>query len=220
MCEPVTLGMLLTGAGSAASAVNRQQALRRQDRAAAAGLRRQATLQREAMAETDRHRQQLAASDGQAERDAMMDAFLQALAAADEGGGVRRPVAADPRFVADVVTRGALTEALSDARADRAATLTGAAVQRQTEARSRAQLADALAELGRQSQAADALTRLRVSERQPNPWVDALAQIAGGVGGTLGTRGRPPRSPDLRRRYRAGTLIDPPTTPYGPGRLG
>ena len=211
MCPPSALGLLLTGAGTAASAINRQQALRRQDRALAAGLRRQQQLQRQADQTLSEQTRAIAGSDGAAEREQALNEFLHALTRAQGESRLRRPAAASPRFAADVAGHDPGLREYGARQAGVQAVLAGALRQRENEARGQARAYDALTELARQSAAEDAITRLRVRERQPNPWIDALAGVATGAGSVLALRPPGlPRSNPLSRAYRRGTLIDPP----------
>lgn len=211
MCPPPTMGLLLTAAGTGVAAVNRQHALRRQDRALAAGLRRQGALQRQANETVRSEIDRLAAATGEPERQRMLDAFLAALQAQERRDSPGAQLPAHERFGRRQAARQDVLERRALDSAHRLATVAGASRQREADARNRAALGSALTELARQSGAADRIAQLQVAERQPNPWIDAFAQALTGAGGAMGLAAPgSQRPPSLRRRYRQGTLIDPP----------
>lgn len=225
MCDPVTLGLVLTAAGTGAQTVNNLVSLRRQDEAAARGIRRQSNIQREANDRLADQIDELAASDGSAERAESLAGFQNALRASQESTEGALPgdaslIAANPRF-AERVSQG--REQISGGAADsaaRLATITGASNQRLREGGEFARTATDLGGLRRQSQAEDFITQLQIAKRRPNEFVNALGSILQGAGSTIAMGGQLPgilkRGPNLGKLAEAGTIIDTPggTNPF------
>ena len=229
MCTGAEIGLLLTAAGAGTQAINNNQALRRQDRQVAEGIRRQGRLQRESNERVNEQIDELAASTGQAERAERLAGFRDALR--DVQGSTEGSLPGDAavgnasRRFAERVSQGANRVARNRAgQADRLSVIDAAADQRMNEGASRARAGADLSELSRRSRAEDFLTQLRVAQERPNEFVNLLGGLASGVGSamTLGATG--PNSlvnfkrfvpnfmrggPNLAKLAEAGTIVDP-----------
>jgi len=187
MCDPVTAGLVLSAASSGATAVNNNQALRRQDRQAAEGIRRQSRISQDANTRVNSQIDDVANATGAEQQEQSLDGFLNALRTSrDSTEGALSPVAgADPRFAERVSAGRADLVASGTERAGLLSRIDGPLRLRQTEGDNFRRTASDLGELRRQSNAEEFLTRLRVSEERPNEFVDALASVGKGVGSAL-----------------------------------
>ena len=107
MCDPVTAGLILTAASGGTEAINQHQALRRQDKQAAEGIRRQGRIQAGASKRVDEQIDDFATSTGESERADSLEGFLNAIRESKGATeGALDPIAtANPRF-AERVTGG------------------------------------------------------------------------------------------------------------------
>ena len=219
MCDPVTAGLILTAVGGGTKAINQGISLRRQDKAAAGGIREQAALQRGADVTVNEQIADIAASTGEQERGESLAGFLNTLRGSSELTGA----AADPlalggqRFAERVEGGEARTRRAGTARAGRLSTIDAAGRQRINEANRVALTATQLEEVQNQSRAADFITRLRVASKRPNPLIDALGSTLQGAGSVVALR--PPGGADLGKLFSQGTLIDNPVIPRVPGGI-
>jgi hypothetical protein len=187
MCTGAEAGLIMAAAGTATGAANQYAANRSQDKAAAAGIRRQAELQRQASGRAMQHVNEFGRSTPQAEEAQSLEGFMNALRAsqASTEGSLQPVGAANQRFAEDVTAgRGQIGQE-SGARAGRMAVLDAPMLQRLREGQQFNTAAGDIGELSRQSTAEDFLTRMRVASRQPNPWVGAAGNIMQGVGGAM-----------------------------------
>lgn len=207
MCDPVTIATIVSAASSTVGAVNNNQALRRQDRQAAEGIRRQSEISRKANARVDDQISDVADATGEEQQGEALDGFLNALRESRGAteGALDPVAAANPRFAervdagkTDLVERGG-------ARADLLSRIDGPLRLRQSEGDAFRRTAGDIGEFGRQSTAEDFLTRLRVSEERPNGFIDALAAI--GKGASTAIALKPPKSP-------VGTGGTPVSSPF------
>lgn len=226
MCTGAELALIATAASTATKAVNANQAMRRQDRELARGIREQSQLQREANQRIDEQVQDIAGSTGAEERAQSLAGFQDALRRSDEsatdaigGAGAALP-AANPRF-AERVSQGE-AEVRGDAlsRAGRLSRIDAPRFQRMNEGSRFGRTATDVNEIGRQSDAADFIARLRASEQQPNPWIDALADIVRGGASVYALSpgaGSVAPVPNAGKLARQGTIMDPvgTTVPRG-----
>ena len=209
MCDPVTAGLILTAVGGGTKAVNQQVSLRRQDKAAAAGIRAQGELQRGANEQLNERVADIASSTGEGERAEALEGFLNTLRENQDLTGAE----ADPlglgggRFAERVAGGEATTRKAGTERAGRLSVIDAAGRQRIGERGRVADTATALGEVQRQSQAADFITRLRIASKRPNPLIDALGSTLQGAGSvvSLGAGG----GPNLSKLFAKGTVVDP-----------
>lgn len=210
MCEPVTAGLLLSAVGGGTKFVNNQAALRRQDREAAEGIRRQSRIQGDANRRVGEQIQDIETSTGEAERGQSLEGFLNALREAEGSttGALPTIAGANRRFAENVESGKAGLATGGSERAGRLSRIDAPRFQRIGEAGRIGRTATDLGETGRQSRAEDFLTRLRVASERPNEFINALGSIASGAGSalTLGAGG----GPNLAKLFKGGTLIDAP----------
>ena len=212
MCDPVTIGLILTAVGGGTKAVNQQISLKRQDKATARGIREQGELQRTADKSVNEQIADIASSTGETERADALEGFLNTLRGSQELTGAE----VDPlglggqRFAERVEGGEARTRAAGTERAGRLSVVDAAGRQRVNEAGRVAATATGLDEIQRQSQARDFITRLRVASKRPNPLIDALGTIAQGAGSVvaLGAGG----GPNLSKLFAKGSIVDPAIT--------
>jgi hypothetical protein len=209
MCDPVTAGLILTTIGGGTKAINQQVSLRRQDKAAAAGIRQQGELQRGANEQLNERIADIASSTGEGERAQALEGFLNTLREnQDLTGAEADPLALGGRRFAERVAGGeAATRKAGTERAGRLSIVDAAGRQRVAERGRVADTATALSEVERQSKAADFITRLRIASKRPNPVIDALGTTLQGAGSvvSLGTGG----GANLSKLFAKGTLADP-----------
>ncbi len=216
MCDPVTAGIILSAVGGGSKAINQQISLRRQDRAAARGIREQGELQGLSNRQVNEQIADIAGSTGEAERGQALEGFLDTLrGSAAETGGAPDPLALGGQRFAERVEGGvAKTRRAGTERAGRLSTVDAARRQRVREGERVALTATELQELQNQSRAQDFITRLRVASKRPNPLVDALGTIAQGAGSviSLGAGGGAGSVKDLISGAPSGV---PPVSPFG-----
>ena len=202
MCDPLTTGLIISGIGTGAGAVNTNRTLRRQDRQAARGIEQQSAKQREA---NQRVRDQIASLEGdtgEADRAASLEDFRNALRAdktSTEAGLDNTLGIGGERFVQRA---GAGKEQLNTAgqsMAERLATISGTLRQRQREGSEFGRLGVDLTALSNDAAAADYLTRLRIANERNNPFIDAGAGLLQGYGEALSQRvPKTPKTPKTR----------------------
>ena len=131
MCDPVTIGLILTAVGGGTKAINQQIALRRQDKATARGIREQGELQRGADKSINEQIADIASSTGEAERGEALEGFLNTLRESQELTGAEvDPLALGGQRFAERVEGGeARTRAAGTERAGRLSGLHARAVE-------------------------------------------------------------------------------------------
>lgn len=187
MCDPATAALIITAVSSSASAVNKFNTLKKKDRQAAEGIRRQGVFATDANRSVNEQIEDIAGSTGESERATSLEGFLNAIRAAQGSteGALDPVLAANPRF-AERVTGGKESIAASGAeQAGRLSRIDAPRFQRQAESSRITRTAGDINELGRQSTVEDFLTKLRVAAERPNALVEALASIGKGVGAGL-----------------------------------
>ena len=212
MGDPATIGLILTAVGGGTKAINTGISLRRQDKAAARGIREQGELQRTADKSVNEQIADIASSTGETERAEALEGFLNTLRGSQELTGAE----VDPlglggqRFAERVEGGEARTRAAGTARAGRLSVVDAAGRQRVGEAGRVAATATGLDEIQRQSQARDFITQLRIASKRPNALINALGTTLQGAGSivSLGAGG----GANLNKLFAKGTLIDPAIT--------
>lgn len=195
MCDPVTTGIILTGVSGGASLINNQNTLKRQDRQAAAGIRKNAANQREANSRVNEQIDTLGANSGEAETSDALAAFQNALRSArpETEGSVQDVPGASQRFAERVGQGRASVAADGDAQAERLSIIDGILRQRINEGRGISRTGSDINAIGADISAEDFLTRLRVNSERNNPVVDLLAGIGKGVGSGIALKA--PKAP-------------------------
>lgn len=210
MCDPVTAGLILTGVGTGTQAINNQISLRRQDRANAAGIRKQSDIQRKSNARVNERIADIAGNTGEAERAKALEGYLNVLRDNEDlTGAAEDPLGLGGERYAERVASGVEgVRKRGTETASRTARIDAPIQQRRNETGRVAGTALDLGELGRQSAAQDFITRLHVASKRPNPWVDALGQVARGAGSVVALQ---PGAASLARLAKQGGLVDPIT---------
>ena len=181
MCDPLTISLILTAAGAGTQAVNNNIAMRRQDREAARGIRKQGELQREANNRVNQQIDELAASDGSTERADALAGFQNAIRETADSAHGSLPgdallLGANPRFAEKVSQGQTQIRQGADESADRLAIIDAAVAQRMNEGSRMGRTATDLSETKRRSAAEDFINQLRINERRPNEWVEPIRE--------------------------------------------
>ena len=178
MCDPVSLGLM--AASVIGKTINTRQTFRRKDREIARGIREKGKIGRESAARTEGEIQNLAKSDPEAERAESLTAFMDALAANKEET-IPGVSGANQRFAEDVTAARAGVAGDASTRADLLSRIDAPIEQRRGESVRRGRLASDTRMFADRGASAEFLAQLRASEQRNNPFVDAIASIAGGV---------------------------------------
>ncbi len=214
MCEPATAALIITAVSGGTEAINQNQALRRQDRAAAEGIRRQGRIQSGANTRLGEQIEDIRTSTGADERAESLEGFLNALRTSQESteGALDPVAAANPRFAERVSGGKEQLRTLGTGQADRLSRIDAPLFQRQAEAGRVGRTGVDLNEFARQSTAEDFLTRLRVASKRPNEFISALTGVGKGVGSVLSLGSG---AANLGKLFKAGTLVDSvPINPF------
>lgn len=182
------IALALAAAASGASYYNTQQPAKKQDREAAAGIRKQSARQREADASVDKAIDAQNMSSGADEKASVLDQYMQQVNAAKAGslGGLNQA--------------GNLSDAARTAEADASlgvgnfgtkiaglmAAMDAPQLQRQNEAVNRARTAVDLEGIGRNAEGDAFLNQMRLQGIRRNPYLDAFSSFAGGAAGSVG----------------------------------
>ena len=221
MCDPGTVGLIVTALSGTAEAVNVNRSIRRQDREAAEGIRRQGRLSSQAGTRVDERVEDIATSTGESERAEALEGFLNALRTSKESteGALDPVAAANPRFAERVAGGKERITSEGTARAGRLSRIDPAIFQRLNEANRIGRTASDLGELRQQSSAEDFLTQLRIAAERPNEFVSLLTSVGKGVGSVLALRPSVPKKDAFSQLFKSGSIVDAPTTfsPFTPG---
>lgn len=220
MCDPVTIGLILTAAGGGTKAVNANISARRQDRAAAEGIRQQGELQRGANEQLNERVAEIGANTGESERADALEGFLNTLRdSSDITGADSDPLALGGSRFAERVSGGeATTRNIGTERAGRLSVIDAAGRQRVNERSRVADTAGQLSEIQRQSKAKDFITRLRIASKRPNAFVDAFGTVLQGAGSVIALR--PPGGADLFSKAAIPAATSGPAPgPFGVGLI-
>lgn len=195
MCTGAEVAPLIAAAvGTGTSLYAQQDALRRQDRQAAAGIMRNAEIQNRAGARVNQEIQSVSASNPEAERKAANDDFITALQKANlsNGGPSLSGVGgASSRYAEDVGAARTAAGAESRTLAGNLARVDAPQYQRLREGQGAAATASDLGLLEREAGGNDFLTQLRVANQRVNPWVSGAGQGLSAFGTAYAGRMRP-----------------------------
>lgn len=192
MGTEVLVAAALSAAAAGASAYNTNRTAKKQDSAAAAGIRKQAENQRQANARINRTIDEAAKSSPDAARNTATQQYLQALQR-NKGGalnslsGVGAPMSSAYADAARSASGDLLTEATD--RGQVMARMDAPLLQRQSEQAAYGNLGEDLGVLGGNVAADQFLNELRVRGIRRNPWIDAGAAAAGGYASNMGRGG-------------------------------
>ncbi len=190
MAVGTTTALILAGAAAAASAYNTQQTAKKQDNAAAQGIRTQAENQRKATANVNKTVEQVAKSSAEPDRAQAREQFLTAIrqrsAQARQGLGATGLSSAYDQLAG---SEAANAEQYALGQAGNLATIEGATRQRQREGNAFGDLGMNLDAMSGDVRGDQFLTDLRVRGIRRNPWIDAASAAAGGIAGGYGGGG-------------------------------
>jgi hypothetical protein len=189
----------------AAKTINTRQTFKRKDREIARGIREKGKIGRESAARTEGEIQNLAKSDPEAERAESLTAFMDALATNKEET-IPGVSGANQRFAEDVAAARAGVSGDAGTRADLLSRIDAPVEQRRGESVRRGRLASDTRMFADRGASADFLAQLRASEQQNNPFIDAIADIAGGVAGASGLTGGANLTTKLKGLFSGGNL--------------
>lgn len=177
-----TTAMIIASlAAAGASAYNTQQTAKRQDNAAAEGIRKQAENQRRATANVNKTVEQVGKSSAEPDRMQAREQFLTAIR--QRAGQARQGMGATGLSSAYDQLAGseaANAEQYALGQAGNLATIEGATRQRQREGNAFGDLGMNLDAMSGDVRGDQFLTGLRVNGIRRNPWIDAAAAAANG----------------------------------------
>ncbi len=180
---------VIAAAGAGVQQVDAHQTAQRQDEEAAQGIRIQGDTQQKADAQVAQNIQKLQGSSPDAVRANAANAFLTQLRR-NSATATGSPVAGgSARYKGDIANS---TQDVADYGANLADTqsrILAPNLQRQQEGQNSQQLAANLSEIGRQSNANQFLTQLRMRGITPNPWAQAGGSVLEGVGNGMASSG-------------------------------
>lgn len=170
---------LIVGAlASAGGAYNSYSTAKKQDQAAAQGIRAQAAKQRDASAQVNQLIDQRAGSNPDAAAAGANQQFLKQLAAA-RSPSIPQVGAASNRYTADAAGAQNDSNAYATDLAGIMSRIGAPAQQRQAEAVQMGRTSSAINQIGNAAAGEDFLTRLRASRIAPNPWLKAATDVGG-----------------------------------------
>lgn len=192
MAVGTTTALLLAAAAAGASAYNTQQTAKRQDSAAAEGIRKQAENQRRATANVNKTVEQVGKSSAEPDRMQAREQFLTAIR--QRAGQARQGMGATGLSSAYDQLAGseaANAEQYALGQAGNLATIEGGTRQRQREGNAFGDLGMNLDAMSGDVRGDQFLTGMRVNSIRRNPWIDAAAAAANGYasGGMYGGGG-------------------------------
>lgn len=187
-----TTAMIIASlAAAGGSAYNTQQTAKRQDAAAAEGIRRQSENQRRATANVNKTVEQVGKSSAEPDRMQALEQFLTAIR--QRAGQARQGMGATGLSSAYDQLAGseaANAEQYALGQAGNLATIEGATRQRQREGNAFGDLGMNLDAMSGDVRGDQFLTDLRVRGIRRNPWIDAASAAAGGyASGAYGSGG-------------------------------
>jgi hypothetical protein len=199
-----TVAMLAMAAAAAGTAYNTSRTARRQDSAAADSIRNQSRIQRRADERVDQEVQELEGSTAADERQQRLGEYMQTLRAGEGGltAGLTPAIGSDA-FRADSATAAGEVKDYAAKNAGLMSRIDAAQMQRQGEGFGYGRLATDIGMIGRESRGQDFMDQLRMRSIVRNPWIDAGAQVLGGMAGGMG--GGAPANPRASSHY--GTAI-------------
>lgn len=174
--EAIWVPAVISALGAGVGAYNQDQALRDQDREAARGIREQMSLSDQAAKRVNKQIQDTKNSTPAAETAQAESDFAAAIKRAQAARGSNLQGPGGERFQDDLGL--ARTQAANEGKtlSQQLARIDAPQFQRFREGVNANNAAVDLSMLDDRSRAQDFLTRMRISSRRANPWVDALGQ--------------------------------------------
>lgn len=187
MCEPTTVGLIISAVSGAASAKQSHDVESRRDKEAARGIRLQSENEQQANARINEQIAEIEADTGAQERASALADFQGALRTsrgATEGS--LEPVSgASERFAERVGAGKTALAAEGGEKAQRLSIIDGILRQRLNESAAFGRTASDINAIRGNVAGDDFLTRLRVASQRPNAGASAFLDILGGVGAGL-----------------------------------
>lgn len=206
--EGIWVPLALSALGAAGSAYNTHRTARKQDRAAAAGIRQAGARQQQAAQALNKNIGAMERSDPSADRAEQTAQFMSQLQAnrgnARGGGEVR---GASDRFRSDTTATDAAIQNFGAQRAGQMASIAAPYLQRQREQVARGRTGADLARLARDTESDDFLMRLRQASIQRDPWIDFASGLAKAGGSAMAGKGG--------KQYGLGEDMDLPDVDIG-----
>lgn len=192
MCTGAEIAALaVSAAGTGATSVANNDALRRKDRDTAAGILRQADLSRQANAKVSKNIQQLEQSNPNEDITKRQAVYLDALRRAQPAANQSLPVAAggSQRFAEDVSNAQGATAGEAATSANLMARIDAPGIQRTREGQMAGDTLSQLSMLDDQSKHDAFLTQLRASMERPNQLLMGAGALAKGYGSARAVNG-------------------------------
>jgi len=185
----------LAAGGAGANAYNTRRTAKRQDSAAAEGIRAQGSLQRQADSRINDQIGALERSGPEQAQAESVNQFLQQLRATRGGAqGAASPVLGGQRYQEGQANANASIQNFGSRAADVLSRIRAPQDQRQGEAINAARAASDVGGIARRASGEDYLNQLRVSNIQRDPWIDAASQVLSGASSAAaGRAGRAPK---------------------------
>jgi hypothetical protein len=182
--------LVLTALGTGTEMYANNQALKNKDAEAAAGIRRQMSLEDQAQTNVKQAIQKVGSNNTQniqANQNAQQAAYLDALrrAVPSQSGALESTPGASARYASDVVNAQISNKAYG---ANRAAAMAATDAPQLTQQQDQLALGDTATKLGLLGDTSNnegKLTQMRVNAIAPNPWLEATGQLLKGAGGGL-----------------------------------
>lgn len=183
------LPYILAVVAAGASAYNTNKTQKEAAENQTAGLLDQQRLQRQADSRVNNEIERVDASNPEAERRAASDQFMAQLQRnrSEIAPGIS---GASRRYDTDVENQSQQSDSTANKIADLMARINAPGMQRQREGQQFSRLSSDIGGIARQSAGQDFLTQLRNRAIQPNPWIDALGQAAGGASSAYASRAK------------------------------
>lgn len=187
--EAIWIPLALAAAGTGAQVYNTRQTAKREDNAAAAGIRQQAARQQQADQRVSQEVGAVERSTPEESRRAAASQFLNQLrqtqAQAIDGGA---PGAVSGRYAGDAAGAEGDVAEFGRQTADTLARISAPGMQRQQESQGFGRLGNDLGQITNAANGDAFLQQLRQrAAGARNPWIDAAGQITTGLGSALAT---------------------------------
>ncbi len=194
--DPATIGLILTAVGAGAGAVNTYQTAKNTDQANAAGIRQQASRQREIDQRVSQEVGALERSNADAARTKSTGDFLSALRrtrGAASGGGL---VGGSSRYGDESTAVGDQVQGYGADIADTLGRINAPTLQRVQENQGFSRLASDIGATARAANGDQFLNQLRTrAAGQPNAALGLFGELSGVAGQGIAANARPPGTP-------------------------
>lgn len=183
------VGLALAAAVAGGTAYNTRQTEKRQDTALADSLRRQGQTQREADARVGEEVAALEQSNADAARRQSLESFMQTLQRGRSNAEAGLSGIGGESFQRDATMARQGVQDYASETANLLSRIDAPNLQRQGEGFGYGGLATDLSLLGRQSAGQNFMDEIRLRAIRRNPWIDAGASVAGGLGSSMASNG-------------------------------